>query len=340
MMPPALAAYPGQPQLIDSRLPRRGGIFRFKQRGTQGGRTGYASGPVPFKIDAAGMKCTPQGSGALQWYGGPTINEITYKIIFVGTIWTSTKLNPAIKYIDSRLCSATQDDRLNLVLHQYFEQGKAVTASAKRPFVLPYPWKSEVGEPEIFNMIQSLAQTDPDFPSSDIDLRNFAYLFVLPPGTILNGPSNLLNQENSLEGLGGYHDWYLMPNGSKVSRVYFGAVVWADGQNGAAVPDWDPCDNVCAGLYHELAEIRLNPNIDDPNVCDWGWVSEDGAEICDLVIDSVLPNIKAAFRLWQLDLKRPVEPVQLLWTNCDGIDGKGMMWNPLGDAPTCTCLKC
>jgi len=339
MIPEAFAAYPAQPQLVDGRLQRRGGILQFKQRGVRGSPPTYGAQPQ-FRREIVPQGCGLAGPGALQWFGGHIINQITYKIVFVGTIWDSPKLNPAISYIDSKLSSAVQDDRLNWVFQQYFEQGKSITAAPVSPMLLPYAWKSEIGETEIFDIVQSLAQTDGDFPSTDTDLQNFAYLFVLPPGTILSGPGNLPDRANSLEGLGGYHDWYSMPQDNKVSRVYFGVVVWADGQNGAAVPGWHPCDNVCAGLYHEIAEIRLNPNVDDPNTCNWGWLTKDGDEIGDLVIEAVLPNIAAAFRLWQFDQTRPVEPIQLLWSNCGGIDGKGEIWNPAGAAPNCKCLKC
>src|SRR6516165_4254073 len=41
--------------------------------------------------------------------------------------------------------------------------------------------------------------------------------------------------------------------------VYYSVAVWSEGDNGIAIPGWEPWENACATLYHELNEARTDP---------------------------------------------------------------------------------
>ena len=84
-----------------------------------------------------------------------------------------------------------------------------------------------------------------------------------------------------MSGLASYHHFVQFGT----DRVYYGVSVWSDGENGTALPGWQPWENTCAGLYHELAEIRTNPdNEGDAPTKIWGWASCEGDEIGDLAV--------------------------------------------------------
>jgi hypothetical protein len=116
--------------------------------------------------------------------------------------------------------------------------------------------------------------------------------------------------------------------------IYYGVSAWSDGQNGVAVPRWEPWQSVCAALYHELAEIRLNPNVgkfDSTSPNDVGWVVpqqvnltnptwkvRQGSEIGDLALDWASVNRDVAFPLNVFE-RRTIGgvdcPMHHLWNN-------------------------
>lgn len=257
--------------------------------------------------------------------GGYTIQNLTYQIVFLGPLFLGSLSNDKT-YIENRLLLLTGDSHLNAVFQQYFN-GNTVTANARMPSIVctdpPWDqWRVRVFQEHLRQTARNLVQ---QFPQSPAEQANFAALFVLPPGTILsdhdhadndpNGPNDDDDDRfdrygNSLQsGMAAYHGHFNVDPNSK-KRIYYGVSAWSDGQNGVAIPGWDPWQNVCAALYHELAEIRLNPNVGKFTSNDIGWVVPQqvnltnpawkvrkGSEIGDLALDWASIYRDAAFPL-------------------------------------------
>ena len=129
------------------------------------------------------------------------------------------------------------------------------------------------------------------------DLDNTVFNFMLPSGTTLN--SNLKHDEMateqpnlnneleekafSLQGLGGFHSSIHIPGNHDIT-LYYAVGVYseklADGNMNGIVAFDKPWKNVVATFYHELIEVRTDPDVEDGNFDDssLGWYS-DGSEI-------------------------------------------------------------
>jgi hypothetical protein len=119
---------------------------------------------------------------------------------------------------------------------------------------------------------------------------------------------------SSEHGLGGYHgSVHAGRSGMRRETVYYGVAVYSEGSNGI-VSFTEPWQNVCATLYHELQEIRTDPNVEDAirrkATPGWerllGWYSPRGGEIGDIAL--VMAEVPLA------DGSGTV-PVQLMWSN-------------------------
>src|ERR1700682_5101993 len=89
------------------------------------------------------------------------------------------------------------------------------------------------------------------------------------------------------------------PEGSPVT-IYYSVAVWSEGNNGVAIPGWQPWENTCATLYHELNEARTDPDVEDAvrtGEIRWiGWNSQSGQEIGDFPIHEAGPNLPLVFK--------------------------------------------
>src|SRR5262249_14075262 len=150
--------------------------------------------------------------------------------------------------------------------------------------------------------------------------------FVLPPGVVLssddgggnerimrvavrNGPGTPEAEEaDSKHGLGGYHGSIHIPNPSGGVTIYYAMAVFSGRGNGIAIPDWEPWENICATLYHELCEARTDPDVEDAirtgDLRFIGWNSNSGQEIGDHPIEETEPDLTAVFKRMQI----PAEP--------------------------------
>lgn len=259
----------------------------------------------------------------LKYFGGRTIKNLTYQPVFLGEAWQSELLRQLGCKLTTQLATAMQSTDLNAVFNQYFNNDDvcATPLSPKSYFYVSdtgyadIPWKPYFYGEDAQHAIAFL-HGQGVLPS---DLQNYAVLLLLAPGTILfkrNDPSGADVSAGFIDSMGGlasYHNWVDLPGGE---RVYYAVSVWSDGENGAAIPGWQPWESTCAGVYHELAETRTNPNItgDAPND-EWGWASSDGEEIGDLSVDWAGDDPTQVFKRDLPDLEGV--PVELLWSNAD-----------------------
>jgi hypothetical protein len=181
---------------------------------------------------------------------------------------------------------------------------------------------------------------------------------MLPSGTILNTdpaptngaiaahlekPAEVRNgvpaedEEDSTNGLGGYHGSVHAGSGTNTHTVYYAVGVYSetlpDGTvNGIPVFD-QPWKNVVATFYHELNEARTDADVEDairagndPSATKFlGWTSKQGEECGDFPVAEANPLSKV-FQEVQLTDKSGTAPVQFQYS--DAVHG------PEGPRPT------
>ena len=105
------------------------------------------------------------------------------------------------------------------------------------------------------------------------------------------------------------------------TTVYYAVAVYSEGSNGIVAFD-APWKNVCATLYHELQEVRTDPDVEDairaghsPAAAHLlGWYSPNGGEIGDIPIAESRGDIQLAMKEVPL-AAGGTAPVQLMWSN-------------------------
>jgi hypothetical protein len=135
---------------------------------------------------------------------------------------------------------------------------------------------------------------------------------------LVDGASTNDNGVDSEHGLGGYHGSVHM----KRDTIYYAVAVYSEATNGIAVfPEgWK---NTCAVFYHELCEVRTDPDVEDairaghvPHAHDFlGWYSLLGGEIGDIPLEEVGANLTAVVTEVKLASGGASVPVQLMWSN-------------------------
>ena len=259
----------------------------------------------------------------LKYHGGATIQDLTYQPVFLGEAWQSTLLRGLSNQLTTSLKTAMQSSELNEVFKQYFDKNAVSATPLDAKFYLyvgaggnaDIRWKPYFYGEDIERTVAFLHGQGALPP----DLNNSAVLLLLAPGTILfkrNDPfggAASIGFLDSMGGLASYHSFVDLDGGG---RVYYAVSVWSDGENGAAVPGWQPWESTCAGVYHELAETRTNPNIEGETPDkQWGWASCEGEEIGDLSLDWAGDDPSLVFRKDLPNLKGI--PIELLWSNAD-----------------------
>jgi hypothetical protein len=304
-------------------------------------------------------------------YGDTLIQNLIYKLVFVGAIWRAPTLITEVRKLDAALNAALCSDDCNEVFRQYFEASSPPTSPPPTISATQQDGTYTIRDaawPDIVyrNDLQAIAQElllENALPTSDLD--RFALVLVLPPGTILSTSADSKTtppRRNSMEGAAAINGQFTLTQSDDTQLgVYFCATVWNDGTNGAAVPAvdlpptlqrpaavhnpaWEPWENTCAALYHELGEVRLCPNIDKAphvkNPCcppqpgdkgvsdlDLGWLvwypdtsgatmSDRGGwqEIGDLAVLWAEPLPQKVFCKGHTDTVKDV-PIQALWSN-------------------------
>lgn len=266
----------------------------------------------------------------LQFHGCPIIVDLSYQLIFVGSIWSKPFLTAQADKLETALKAALQDTTLNSVFDQYLapgQTGPATATPAGDRGIVSMDWQACLTRDDLHAVAQQLL-TNGRLPRAGQE--NFALALILPPGTVLLDPRDPV--PSSTRGLASIHGTFHLTDKGNPVQVHFCAAVWSDGSNGVSVPAfqdhpaWLPWENTCAALYHELAELRTNQNIDDapddggaPPAGRLGWTvfhNNIWIELPDLPI------------LWTDELPQKVfckgtvggvenVPIQVLWSKRD-----------------------
>ena len=220
----------------------------------------------------------------LEYFGGRTLARLEWTHVYLGS-WSSRDRT----HLDAAVPAALKDRHLNGVLRQYFP-GKHISSVFRGAEAGPVPG-ARVDKAAVERIVTTLA------------LRGVAAL-LLPPGAVLVERDGVTSEH----GLAGYH--------GSVGGHYYAVAVYSEGTNGIVAFD-EPWKNVCATLYHELQEVRTDPDVEDAirtgDSSHLGWYSPSGGEIGDIPIAT--SDLADVMKEVPLADGSGTVPVQLLWSN-------------------------
>lgn len=303
--------------------------------------------PEPAVL-APGLPATPEHD--LVFNGGKTIQNLVFTNFYVGGsgAWQASDMQS----IDQALASAMSDTDLNNVMCQYYPSGQ-ITSTFQGSQILAGPPPQTVSQGDVENLARSLFQAG---TLSNFDLTSTVFNFMLPSGTILNtdaAPTNstitarvessrpakkvdkpvavgvpVEEEEDSTQGLGGYHGSVHAVTGTDSVTLYYAVGVYsetlADGTtNGIPVFD-QSWKNVVATFYHELNEARTDPDVEDairagndPSATQFlGWVSSQGEECGDFPVFEANP-LSEVFQEIELTDQSGTVPIQFQYSDAD-----------------------
>lgn len=302
---------------------------------------------VPATL-APGAPATPEHDLAYQ--GGNTIANLVFTNFYVGgsDAWKPSDMQS----IDAALEAAMSDRNLNNVMSQYYPSGQ-ITSTFTGSKILAGPPPEVVSQGDVENLVRTLFQ---DGTLGDVDFTSTVLNFMLPSGTILNtdtaptqstiasrvegaSPAKkpaqpvpavipVEEEEDSTQGLGGYHGSVHVITGTDSHTIYYAVGVYsekrADGKtNGIPVFD-ESWKNVVATFYHELNEARTDPDVEDaikagndPSATKFlGWVSAQGEECGDFPVFEANP-LAEVFQEVKLTNGSETVPVQFQYSDAD-----------------------
>ncbi len=228
------------------------------------------------------------GDQDLKHRGGKTIPDLTYVNIYMGgrQAWADADR----KNIDWALSGAMTDSYLNHVLMQYFDD-QPISASYRGSFILDGFSPTRMSQANIREVIRILHSRG---SFEQLPLESTAICFYLPKGMILDDPDTGTNlapasDSSSLQGLGAYHGSVRLGQ----QTVYYAVGAYAErmsnGQMNGIPVFRVPWKDITATFYHQLQEIRTDPDVDDAISTRQeryaGWVSDTGSEIGDFAIE-------------------------------------------------------
>ena len=288
---------------------------------------------------APGVPATPAHD--LHFNGGKTIEDLAFANFYVGgsAAWQSSDMDS----IDQALAASMSDTDCNNVMVQYYPSGK-ISSTFKGSQILAGPPPKTVSQGDVENLVRSLFQGG---VLDGFDLASTVFNFMLPSGTVLNtneAPTNSVittrvegarhkkpaaeppatvpheEEEDSTNGLGGYHGSTHVTAGGADTVLYYAVGVYSAGSNGIPVFD-QPWKNVVATFYHELNEARTDPDVEDVirtnDSSKLGWYSTKGGEIGDIPVKEAATRLALVFQEVELADGSGTVPVQLMWSNKD-----------------------
>jgi hypothetical protein len=245
----------------------------------------------------------------LEYLGGKTLPELTFTTVYLGRWDPDDRAE-----LDRALPAAMSDAGLNDVLAQYFP-GHEVSATFAGSRTRPADVAARIDKPAVEALVDELDETG---ALAGLEPATAVLCLLLPRGAVL-----VEGDVSSETGLGGYHgSVHLARRSRRRETVYYSVAVYSEGSNGIVAFD-APWKNVCATLYHELQEVRTDPDVEDairaghsPAAARLlGWYSPRGGEIGDLPIAETNGHIELAMKEVQLADGSGTAPVQLLWSN-------------------------
>lgn len=263
-------------------------------------------------------------------HGGRTLADLKFVNIYLGN-WSSSDISS----IDTALSGALTDPSLNHVIQQYFQL----------PVTTRFLGNAQRSDESLVTGTvydrDAVHATLASLDLSAYDLATTVICLYLPEGVILDttsaGPGGVGNekqravsvggvdgQDNSKQGLGGYHGSAQIGG----ETVLFAVAVYSDAVGGDinGIPQWpDPWKNIVATMYHELNEVRTDPDVEASMRQNsdglLGWYSDRGGEIGDIPMSEAGANLSSVMMEVPL-ASGGTAPIQLMWSN--EVGGPGM----------------
>ena len=304
--------------------------------------------PEPTAI-APGLPPTPKHD--LIFHGGNTVAALIFTNFYVGgsDAWAATD----VQSIDQALASAMSDQNLNNVMSQYYPTGQ-ITSTFRGSQTLAGPPPQTVSQGDVENLVRTLFATG---TLNGFDLPSTVFNFMLPSGTILNTnevptsstiaariesarvkqpavhpvPAAAVpaeEEEDSTQGLGGYHGSIHVGSGPNQQTIYYAVGVYSENRPDGTVngiPVFEQAwKNVVATFYHELNEARTDPDVEDairagndPNAVNFlGWTSSQGEECGDFPVFEANP-LSQVFQEVELTDNSGTVPIQFQYSDVD-----------------------
>ena len=219
--------------------------------------------------------------------------------------------------IDTAITLAMQDRKLNNVVKQYFDRGVNLTCDPRPLLVLEEAKPATLDQPAAKQLVTRPLQQG---QLSHSDFGTTIFNLVLPPGTVLK-----LDQDNSLGGLSGFHEWVHFQHNGRSQTAYFSANVFSQTLEGGQVngiPAFDASwKDVVGTLYHEINEFRTDADVGDAIATGnddgvLGWMGTQG-EIGDqpIAMADQLGHLQRVFQEVQSSTGGRRVPVQFLYSN-------------------------
>jgi len=267
---------------------------------------------------------------SLRYFGGRTIADLGFVNLYIGG--ANRWRHADIARINWALLESMTDTSLNSVLLEYFNG--PISARCDGSIIVQELVPDIVYRDTIEQWLSKLHNQG---ALAAYDLASTAFDFLLPPGVaLIDGVAGDRDAKpDSANGLAGYHgSVHSLDSGGAEATLYYAVAVYsqatASGTNGIVAFD-EPWKNVVATLYHELQEVRTDPDVEDalraptPEAGDryLGWASPSGAEIGDLPLIANGGDLGQAMKEVPLANGHGTVPIQLLWSNAasDRTDG-------------------
>jgi hypothetical protein len=252
----------------------------------------------------------------LRYLGGKTIPRLAFTDVYLGS-WDAAERTR----LDGAIAATMADPHLNNVLAQYFP-GDTVGSTFAGSHSHPGPVPPRVYRDTIEAIVSELDRGD---ALAGLDLGASAVCLLLPEGAVLvDGNSGDPGEHvDSTHGLGGYHGSVHVRRGRRGREaVYYAVAVYSKDANGV-VAFAEPWQNVCATLYHELCEIRTDPDVEDAIRAGatpgaerlLGWYSPHGGEIGDVPMAEAQGMVDLVMKEVPLADGSGTVPIQLMWSN-------------------------
>lgn len=258
----------------------------------------------------------PEPGLDLRYLGGKTLPALAFTDVYLGS-WDAAERTR----LDRAIATAMADQHLNNVLAQYFP-GDTVrsTFAGSRSHPGPVP-------PRVYrDTVQAIvSELDRGGALAGLDLGASAVCLLLPEGAVLvdGNHGDPGEHVDSTQGLGGYHgSVHVLRGKRKRQAVYYAVAVYSKDANGVVAFD-EPWKNVCATLYHELCEIRTDPDVEDAIRAGTapaaerllGWYSPNGGEIGDIPMAEAQGRVDLVMKEVPLADGSGTVPIQLMWSN-------------------------
>ena len=308
---------------------------RKKTHGVMTPKNAVALNRSPYQSADIAAGFPPTAAEDLVFHGGKTIAALVYTNLYLGgaAAWPgSDQAN-----IDRALEAAMNDAGLNNVMQQYFP-AQPITAAFRVSPALTAAIKPQMSRADLETLIKKLHKSG---TFSAFVLSSTAFNFILPKGIVLTTdfvktsakthrtrrpkkpkhPKLADSADSSLDGLAGYHGSVKFTKPAK-AKVYYTICAYSEGTNGVVAFD-QPWKNIVATLYHELQEVRTDPDVEEAIKAGattralklLGWVSASGNEVGDLPMSEAGHDLGKAMVEVPLAGGGGTVPVQLMYSN-------------------------